>query len=585
MKKLIFTVSFLLSAGAFKAQGLYNNGADIVVSSGTYLVVDGTTGNFLNTTSGNDGEVHLTGTLKLGGNFTNNVLASDAFGTLATGSEVIFAGSGTQVIGGTSTATQNFDKITINSGATVQVTADKKVTAAGATANAGTFTLLSTSADGTATFIDNGTISGAGTFNAQQYLTGAGGATPNGRRWYLSSPVASALSSSVSAAGNNRLQQYNESSFQYSEITDNTTALTVTKGYVFRGDANQTVVFTGGAFNTGVQSSGLLSYTGTTSADRGFHILGNPYPSHYDWENATLTNVSSTFTYRTVNLSSTMVYDTYNGSTHIGTNNNGSGAVTQYIAPMQAFWVSVASAGTGQVDFANAGRSHQANKLRGNNINNILRFNITDGTNSDQLILNFNDQAQNTVEDYDSRKIFSAGIPQVYAPVEDAKLVINSLSEITEDTRIPVSVVLSKAGNYGFEATEMTGSLLDYTVYVEDKAKEIMHDLTSNPIYTFDAVEGETSNRFVLAFKKRAAGIEKMATSSIQLFNVNRQLNITLPTENAGTVRVIDMSGRTVASQDLNTKVSNIEIATVAGIYNVEVVSGAERIVRKIVIE
>ena len=159
------------------------------------------------------------------------------------------------------------------------------------------------------------------------------------------------------------------------------------------------------------------------------------------------------------------------------------------------------------------------------------------------------------------------------------------MSEITEDTRIPVNVVLSKAGNYGFEATEMTGSLLDYTVYVEDKTKEIMHDLTSNPIYTFDAVEGETSNRFVLAFKKRAAGIEKMATSSIQLFNVNRQLNITLTTENAGTVRVIDMSGRTVVSQDLNTKVSNIEIASVAGIYNVEVVSGTERIVRKIVIE
>jgi hypothetical protein len=173
----------------------------------------------------------------------------------------------------------------------------------------------------------------------------------------------------------------------------------------------------------------------------------------------------------------------------------------------------------------------------------------------------------------------------VYAPVEDAKLVINSLSEITEDTRIPVSVVLSKAGNYGFEATEMTGSLLDYTVFVEDKAKEIMYDLTSNPVYTFDAAEGESANRFVLAFKKRAAGIETVASSSIQLFNVNRQLNITLPTENAGKVRVIDMSGRMVATRDLNTKVSNIEIATVAGIYNVEVVSGAERIVRKIVIE
>lgn len=126
MKKLIFTVSFLLSAGAFKAQGLYNNGANIVVSSGTYLVLDGTSGNFRNETSGNDGVIDLTGTLKLGGNFTNNVSSSDAFGTLASGSEVIFAGTSTQTIGGSSTAVYNFDKITVNSGATVEVTAGKK---------------------------------------------------------------------------------------------------------------------------------------------------------------------------------------------------------------------------------------------------------------------------------------------------------------------------------------------------------------------------------------------------------------------------------------------------------------------------
>ncbi len=583
MKKLLFTVSFLLSAGAFKAQGLYNNGADIVVSSGTYLVVDGTTGNFLNATSGNDGEVHLTGTLKLGGNFTNNVLASDAFGTLATGSEVIFAGSGTQVIGGTSTATQNFDKITINSGATVQVTAGKKVTAAGATANAGTFTLLSTSADGTATFIDNGTISGAGTFNAQQYLTGAGGASPSGRRWYIGSPVASALSSCLDAAGNNRLQDYVETNLQYSEITDNNTSLTVGKGYVFRGESNQTVTFTGGTFNTGAINRSSLTYTGTTNADRGSHLVSNPYPSFYDWEDASLTNVSSTITFRTVNLSSTMVFDTYNGATHIGTNNNGSGAVTRYIAPMQAFWVQVNTA-PGQVSFSNTGRSHQSSKLRGAVSNNLLRLNLTDGTNTDQLVVNFNADASNGLEDFDSRKMFTAEIPQVYCGVSDNKLVINSLTEVTEETVVPVSVVLPTTSKYSFEATGFTGTLIDYTVYLEDKQTNVYHNLSENGTYNFNGVEGENTNRFVLRFAKKAAGLEAIQATAIQVYTSNQILHITIPTEQ-GTVRLIDMSGRVVATRDLNTKVYQMEIPTVSGIYQVEVDSGSEHVVSKIIIE
>ena len=593
MKKLIITVALFLFSGVILAQkrvplsggGLYLYGGKLVVSDDAYVVIDGNSLGILKlATNAQDASIYLDGTISVDGNFTNNT-SSQPFSSITTGSNVIFAGaSGTQVIGGTTSTTFNFDKLTINSGSTVQVTAAKHLTLTGALTNNGTFSLLD-AGSGPATLVDNGSISGSGTYNMQQYLTGSGTTTPTGRRWYISSPVASATSLVLAAAGNNRLNRYIESNFNYTEITDNTTSLNVMEGYVHRGVANATFTFTGGAFNTGSQTASSLSYTGTTNSDRGYHLLGNPYPSFYNWEDATLTNVSTTITYRTVNLSSTMVYDTYNGTSQVGTNNNGSGAVTKYIAPLQAFWVSVSSAGTGEVDFSNTGRSHQSATLRGEKENNTLRLNLTDGINTDQFVVNVNSNASNGVDIYDSRKMFTEEIAQVYSPLSDAKLVINSLNEITEDTRIPLSVIMNKSGNYGLEAVDLTGSLLSYSVYLEDKAAKTIHDLSSNPTYTFDAVIGETNNRFILTFKKRSAGIEVNKTTSIELYNFNNQINVVLPNDGIAFVRVSDMSGRIVAEKQLTNQKSQIELNVISGVYNVEVVSGSDRIVKKIVIE
>lgn len=105
----LLVVGILLNSQMIKSQGLINNGSNIVIETGAYLVVQG---NILNQSSTNNGSFSLVGNLKLSGNFTNNATGGDAFST-NTGT-ITFNGSGVQEVNGTQ-ATNFGDMVLANS--------------------------------------------------------------------------------------------------------------------------------------------------------------------------------------------------------------------------------------------------------------------------------------------------------------------------------------------------------------------------------------------------------------------------------------------------------------------------------------
>jgi hypothetical protein len=139
MKKYIIFSGLMLYTFSVLGQGLLNNGAHIVVGAGAYCVTNGSDGNITNTT----GLIDLTGTLKLTGNFINNATGATAFGVLATGSEVVFSGSGVQLVDGASNEVFRFPKLTVEPGSSVQIAAGKQITLEGDLTNEGVFTLKS----------------------------------------------------------------------------------------------------------------------------------------------------------------------------------------------------------------------------------------------------------------------------------------------------------------------------------------------------------------------------------------------------------------------------------------------------------
>jgi hypothetical protein len=110
-----------------EAQGIKNRGAKIVVDAGAVVNITGSGGHLLNQTNVTNGSVALSGTLKVSGNITNNVAASDIFSVAAAGSKVILNGTAAQTLGGTTTAPFVFDLLRISNPAGVTMAGNATV--------------------------------------------------------------------------------------------------------------------------------------------------------------------------------------------------------------------------------------------------------------------------------------------------------------------------------------------------------------------------------------------------------------------------------------------------------------------------
>ncbi len=463
--------------------------------------------------------------------------------------------------------------LTINGLASLTINAAKALTISGGLTNNGLLTLKS-DATGTGTIIDNGTISGTGAYRAECYITGEGGGIPDGRFWYVGSPVSSSYSNVFSASGVNKLWYWTETTNSYTELTSNTSSLNVLTGYAARIGANSTLTFTGGTLNTGNISNTNLTRTGVVNEKRGYHLIGNPYPSFLDWESATKTNLLATMWYRTDNLSSVMVYDTYNATSHIGTNNNQSGAVTKYLPPMQAFWVRVdADGNTGQIALTNVMRSHQDGNLMKSDEtqNDLIRLQVSNGANTDETVLYFNTDADNGYDDYDSPKMFvnNKAVPELYTVAGNETLVINGMHDVESNLVIPVGFKTDSACEYSITATEITG-LESVPVILEDILLNEYQNLKTKPEYTFASEIANNITRFKLHFAEITGINNNSAKENIFAYSENKQLTLILNNVNGQSIiTVYDVLGNKLFNK-ITTEKENIFPILTSGIYFVK---------------
>ena len=480
--------------------------------------------------------------------------------------------------------------LTIAAGSTMSLNANARLTVNGTLTNNGTLTLESG-----ATLVQDGsgTVTGSGTFNVKQALTGAGGATPSGRFWYMGSPLSGATSTAFDAAGDNRLWTYAEATQSYTEITTNGVAMSPIQGHVARLGASSTINFSGGLLNTGDYTNNSLTNTGSGST-RGYTLVSNPYPSYLDWTAAynaavaTNVNLSSSIWYRS-NDGTNMVYDIYNATGGIATNNSG-GTTTQFIPPMQAFWVYNPNDGTtGSVTFSNSMRSHQNNGgLKSiTDFPAFVRLNLENDGAIDQTVLYFDNNAAAGYDNFDSDKMMLANAGQVYSFVDNKKLAINGMKSIKANKQVPLTVEFPTAKGYSFNATEV--AMTDGIVILEDRLTKVFQDLTINPVYAFDAVAGTDANRFVVHFQANSgvAGIETAEDNGIAIVsNASGLVTITLNEElpAMGTIQIIDANGKVIVTQAINEQVTTMNINAATGIYHVLVDSSSKIARKKIVI-
>ncbi len=434
------------------------------------------------------------------------------------------------------------------------------------------------------------TISGTSIVELPLTGTGTGGDTPDGRGWYVSSPISDATSSMFGdfedSENGNGLWYYNETTPGYVEIADNETNLSVGTGYIFRTGTNNTIEFSG-TLNTGDMTLSP-SRTGSTDTLRGFNLIGNPYPAYLDWDAlyGASTNMRPTIWYRTSDASGNMVFDTYNTNSGEGTSNNWYGsAVTGLIPPCQAVWVKVdADDSNGSLPMAtsmlSAGNGETG--LKAASTKEVIRLKAVKGSGSDEAIIVFLPEAGNSYDTYDSEKQFvdASGLPQLYSIAGSTKAVINGLSLHGAPEEIQLGISLQESGECKLEFTEMnTGT----TYYLYDKTANTKELIYEGYTYTFTSEAGYISDRFVL--QANYTGVDDvLQQTEVKVYGSKD--NLVVNTSVGGRLTVTDLLGRKVYMDNIGAGETALPLKTASfgKVYIVRLETGSEVITRKVVL-
>lgn len=364
------------------------------------------------------------------------------------------------------------------------------------------------------------------------------------------------------------------------------TAITSMKGYSLyfpRGIYQTNFSMTGAYSHSQTYTNSALSNTasGVPSSD-GWNLVGNPFPSEIDWD-------ASTGWTKTGLDNAVYFFDQVNSkytSYAAGISINGG---TRYIPCMQAFYVKVTSPGTGTLGMTKNVRSSVVNRdnWRIASEQQILRLTAASGNYSDETIIRLNDEATDEFDsNWDAYKLPNTGnSPNISTYLLNTNYSINSISNSTLDKTIPIKLIAAISGTYSLTA-EITGFEGSKLFELEDKLLNVTQDLSSNPVYTFNLVTGDTTTRFFLHYKKSAAELVTGNTSELNkegigITSYQQQIAVTfnpLATSRAD-VYVYDVVGNKVYScenADASSGKMEFSLASVDnGVYLVKVISGA----------
>jgi len=405
------------------------------------------------------------------------------------------------------------------------------------------------------------------------------------RTWYLTSPVASA-----SPAGMSIIKSYDEETYSWSSHTP--TMLAKVGYQVVPAAAANDISFTG-ILNSGNQSITLLSRAGTVNK-AGFNLIGNPYPSFLDWDLVTANSAN------TANMrSTTMWYRTKSEGVYSFWTVNGDGVgspngASSKIPPMQAFWVR-AIAGGGSLELTNAMCTHApvTDKLlkapaAKNTELQLVRLQVSNGTNTDEAVIYFSANAANGMDIYDAPKMSNdnVAIPEIYTTRGTERIVINAMNSISFDTPVGLGFVAGDATSFSIRANEVNNLPSDVKVILKDNVSLAETDLTDG-VSTYQFSPEVTSvDRFSIIFRSSGVttGLNKERDNSLLVYSNNNH-GITMKTNDEkmiGTmVSVYNTIGQLLISKQMTAATMNIDFPYAPDVYMVKVNNITKKVIVK----
>ncbi len=446
------------------------------------------------------------------------------------------------------------NEFTINSGAVVTVASTGSLTVNSTfTNNAGNAGLvIKSDASGTGSVIESNGVSA----KVERYFSG------KTLDWHLvSSPISNATAHVF--LGKN-LQSFDETSSLYSDITTSQTPLNAMEGYGLYSTigVSNTSTFEG-ALNTGTKTKGY------TVGSTGWNLVGNPYSSSLNWASVTIPE----------GLSSEVHYiDAANGADLSYVKNVG-GTASQYIPPMQGFFIKATTPGT--LTFTNASRTHTgANNFYKSTNPQLVVLEASGLGFSNQAWVYFNELAGVEHDGvYDAYKVLTttnAALPQIYSVTPSGvKLSVNGMPETSS---VPVGLIAGQAGVFTIKALQ-TGDFK--AVSLEDAQTGSFTDLLTSS-YSFTYTPGANDNRFVLHFS--ALSVPEMENSFANIYSYAHTVFVNLRDNVEGDIYVYNISGQMVAAIPSAKGSQKIALPN-TGNYIVKLITAKTTLVKKVFIQ
>ncbi len=410
--------------------------------------------------------------------------------------------------------------------------------------------------NGTASLMDNGKLTVNGTSSISRFIFD--------RFWHIiGSPVEDANAGMFNGL---YMQTYDDESNNWAEVIDPNTPLVPMKGYtLFKPDNENGETYTfEGDLNTGE-----YSYHITNSSSLRWHMMSNPYPSSIDWDLVNKTHIRGEIHYW---KPSEGTYFTYNG---------GMGNGSQFIPPMQGFFVS--SASEGNVVFDNTIRTHEGADdyfKEKEYFNDYLDLKVYNQEYTDHVFMRFTNDATLQFDDHlDAHKILSNidNVPQIYFIQNEENLSINCLPE---SSMIDLGFSSVSAGEYTIAIEEVHD--LENLV-LEDKVNQVKTELDKKS-YTFQYALDDDPSRFVLHFNY--TNVDELSMDQIKIYASGSTVYISQPYPNTKSkLRVFDLSGIQIQEYQLQSSNNySIELDLSTGCYIVEYSNGVQVKSEKVII-
>jgi predicted outer membrane repeat protein len=365
------------------------------------------------------------------------------------------------------------------------------------------------------------------------------------------------------------------------------------KGYDYWDNATPGTKFTfSGQLNSSALSPITLTYGGYPTLS-GWNLLGNPFPSGIDWDVVTASGYPEN-TGKAVYFTKDSQQYTYAAGTGIPEN------ATSHIPPMQGFFIRTYGTSNTFTVPASAKEHNSTPRYKGaETIIPLVRLKLSEDTLSDETIVRFDETAKPGLDyDFDAPKSFySLESPEIWSVVGGTKYAINGqpFPESGSTLSIPITVNLTSVTLvHTITATQLLG-LDDYNVTLFDNVTGVTANLKTTPTLTFTASPGLITDRFILKFSDVLTGIEDPAVlkNTFNIYSGFGYINIQTLADDwdgkQGSVTVLDLSGRTVADlrniEFTKNSVTRVVAPSTTGLYIVELRSGINRYVGKVVIK